>query len=148
MQPRYRVLVFSHFSEERDGVDLLKCLASALSKHNAIPDHVIFTTYHEREDGSTRIGEKYRQLRSPNIELIVHMSDKTLKVPETPFPDLCTIYSSLWKEIHPLAAVSTEPTIQGAIKLADRLSIQQGGMQAFVTGSLHLVGGALNLLRP
>lgn len=55
---RYRVLIFSHFSEERDGVDLLKCLARALSEHNAIPDNVIFTTYHERDDGSTRIGEK------------------------------------------------------------------------------------------
>lgn len=55
---RYRVLIFSHFSEERDGVDLLKCLARALAEHNANPDHVIFTTYHERDDGSTRIGEK------------------------------------------------------------------------------------------
>lgn len=55
---RYRVLIFSHFSEERDGVDLLECLARALSEHNANPDHVIFTTYQERDDGSTRIGEK------------------------------------------------------------------------------------------
>lgn len=50
--------------------------------------------------------------------------------------------------MHPHAAVSTEPTIQGAMRLAERISAQQGGMQAFVTGSLHLVGGALNLLRP
>lgn len=55
---RHRVLIFSHFSKERDGVDLLKCLARALFEHNANPDHVIFTTYHERDDGSTRIGEK------------------------------------------------------------------------------------------
>jgi folylpolyglutamate synthase len=54
---RYRVLIFSHFSEERDGVDLLTTLAHALSRHKALPNHVIFTTYHEREDGSTRIGE-------------------------------------------------------------------------------------------
>ncbi|KOS40531.1 hypothetical protein ACN38_g8616 [Penicillium nordicum] len=127
--PKHRVLIFSHFSEERDGVTLLECLAHALSEHNAKPDHVIFTTYDEREDGATRI-------------------DKTLKVPETPFPDLCAIYSSLWTEIHPSTAVSTEPTIQGAIRLAERISSQQGGMQALVTGSLHLVGGALNLLRP
>lgn len=57
---RYRVLIFSHFSEERDGVALLECLAHALLKHNAGPDHVIFTTYHEREDGSTRIGKKMK----------------------------------------------------------------------------------------
>lgn len=57
-QSRYRVLIFSHFSEERDGIELLKCLAYALPKHDAKPDHVIFTTYDEREDGTTRIGER------------------------------------------------------------------------------------------
>lgn len=150
MQSRYRVLIFSHFSEERDGIDLMKCLAHALSKHDAKPDHVIFTTYQEREDGTVRIGRKIEKahVTAQGIELIIHLSDKTLKVPETPFPDLCTIYSSLWKEIHPHATVSTEPTIEGAIRLAERISIEQGGMQAFVTGSLHLVGGALSLLRP
>lgn len=55
---RYRVLIFSHFSKERNGVELLQCLVRALSEYNANPDHVIFTTYHERDDGSTRIGEK------------------------------------------------------------------------------------------
>ncbi|KAJ5594687.1 folylpolyglutamate synthase, partial [Penicillium hispanicum] len=127
--PRSRVLIFSHCSDQRDGEDLLESLSRALSEHDAKPDHVIFTTYQEREDGTTRI-------------------DKTLKAPETPFSDLCPIYSSLWKETHPHAAVSIEPTIEGAIKLAERISEQQGGMHALVTGSLHLVGGALSLLRP
>jgi folylpolyglutamate synthase len=54
---RYRVLIFSHFSEERDGVTLMESLARALAKHDAKPDHVIFTTYQEREDGYTRIGK-------------------------------------------------------------------------------------------
>lgn len=150
VQPRYRVLIFSHFSEERDGIELLKCLAHALAKHDAKPDHVIFTTYQEREDGTVRIGKTIEidYVTTRVLELMIHLSDKTLKVPETPFPDLCGIYSSLWKEIHSDATVSTEPTIEGAIRLAERISVQQGGMQAFVTGSLHLVGGALNLLRP
>ena len=91
---------------------------------------------------------KKRQLLSQDVELIFHLLDKTLKVPETPFPDLCKIYSSLWKEIDPQAKVSTEATIQGSIRLAERISMQQGGMQCFITGSLHLVGGALSLLRP
>lgn len=76
------------------------------------------------------------------------MPDKTLKVPETPYPDLCAIYSSLWKETHPHAVVSTAPTIQSALRIAEQISVQEGGMQALITGSLHLVGGALNLLRP
>ncbi|KAF9882760.1 hypothetical protein FE257_005308 [Aspergillus nanangensis] len=126
---RCRVLIFSHFNEDRDGVALVKNIAQALTKHNARPEYVIFTTYDEREDGSTRI-------------------DKNLKEPETPFPDYRTIYSSLWNEIDPQAAVSSESTIEGAIKAALEIGHRNGGMQVLVTGSLHLVGGALNILRP
>ncbi|KAJ5757555.1 uncharacterized protein N7511_006249 [Penicillium nucicola] len=126
---RCRVLIFSHFSEERDGADLMESLAHALQGHNAKPDYVIFTTYEERIDGTTRI-------------------DKTLKVPETPFPDLCSTYSSLWKVFDSEAVLSTEPTIEGALNQAKQISTQEGGAQIFVAGSLHLVGGALNLLRP
>ncbi|PYH97323.1 folylpolyglutamate synthase [Aspergillus ellipticus CBS 707.79] len=124
-----RILIFSHFSEERDGVTLVECLAEALSKHGAMPDYVIFTTYEEREDGTTRI-------------------DKTLKIPETPFPDLCSVYTSLWKGVDSNAIVSNSPTIEGAITLAKEISAERSGAQILVTGSLHLVGGALNILRP
>lgn len=146
LHSRYPVLIFSHFSEERDAAALLKCLAHALLKHNAIPDHVIFTTYNERKDGSTRIGNYIK--KAAVRYRANYFSDKTLKVPQTPFPDFCTIYSSLWKTMHPSATVSIESTIEGAIRLAEQISVQQGGMQVFVTGSLHLVGGALNILRP
>ncbi|KAJ5407315.1 folylpolyglutamate synthase [Penicillium sp. CMV-2018d] len=95
---RRRVLIFSHFSEVRDGVAL--------------------------------------------------MEYKTIKEPETPFPDLCATYVSLWKDFDNQAVVASEPTIEAALNLAKRISAQEGGMQVFVTGSLHLVGGALNLLRP
>lgn len=46
------------------------------------------------------------------------------------------------------ATVSIEPSIEGAIKAVERIGSEKGGAQVFVTGSLHLVGGALNLLRP
>ncbi|OJK05116.1 hypothetical protein ASPACDRAFT_110314 [Aspergillus aculeatus ATCC 16872] len=124
-----RILIFSHFSEERDGVDLVECLAKALAELRAMPEYVIFTTYEEREDGTTRI-------------------DKTLKIPETPFPDMCSIYSSLWRQRDAKASVSSEATIEGAIKLANRIGAAQGGAQILVTGSLHLAGGALSILRP
>jgi folylpolyglutamate synthase len=51
------MLIFSHYSEDRDGKGLLEDLAHALLENNARPDHVIFTTYQEREDGRTRIGK-------------------------------------------------------------------------------------------
>lgn len=43
--------------------------------------------------------------------------DKTVKVPETPSPDLCATCSSIWKEAHTHTTVLTQPTIQDAIKL-------------------------------
>ena len=70
-------------------------------------------------------------------------------MPETPFPDICdALYVPLWKELDPQATVSSEKTIEGAINLAKRISAQQGGMQGLITGSLHLVGGSLSILRP
>lgn len=121
-----RVLIFSHFSAERDSMELLKCLARSLFKNGVRPDHVIFTTYDEREDES----------------------NKTLKVSGTPLPDFCAMHSSLWKDLDPKSQISIEPTIERAIKRAKQLSAQKDGSQILVTGSLHLVGGAVNLLRP
>lgn len=48
----------------------------------------------------------------------------------------------------PEAAVSIEPSVEAAIRRARHISGQEGGMNVFVTGSLFLVGGALNVLRP
>lgn len=143
---RYRILIFSHFSEERDGEALVDCLGHALLENDAMPDHVIFTTYHEREDGSTRVGENlfspvytYKKLIFP---------DKFLNVPETPFPDFQDIYSDIWKGFDSKATISSEPTIEAALNLAKSLAEDHGGMNVFVTGSLHLVGGVLNIMKP
>ncbi|KMU78014.1 bifunctional protein folC [Coccidioides immitis RMSCC 3703] len=125
---KHYILIFSHFSEDRDGIELVECLAHALFKTNVKPDYVIFSTYQEKEDGSTRI-------------------DSILKVPEAPFPEPCATYSSLWKVLDPQAIVTSVPTIEGAIKLAKKIGAQGGGMQTLVTGSLYLVGGALNVLQ-
>lgn len=53
----------------------------------------------------------------------------------------------MWKTFDPQAKVSTDSTIEGAIKQARKIAAEDD-MQVLVTGSLHLVGGALNLLRP
>ena len=50
MSYRHRILIFSHFSKDRDGLALLECLAESLVEQDALPDHVIFTTYIERAD--------------------------------------------------------------------------------------------------
>jgi folylpolyglutamate synthase len=54
----------------------------------------------------------------------------------------------VWKKIYPDTIVASEQAIQGALNLARTIGEQNNGMQTLVTGSLHLIGGALNLLRP
>ena len=75
-------------------------------------------------------------------------SDKTLKTPEAPFPDLPAIYAEFWRTTKPQASTATVGTIEEALEMAKMIGKENGGMETFITGSLHLVGGALNLLRP
>lgn len=52
------------------------------------------------------------------------------------------------KNIDAKATISLERTIEGALNLARRIGDRDNGMQTLITGSLHLVGGALCLLEP
>ena len=62
-------------------------------------------------------------------------------------PDIQQRYATFWRyEIHSSATISLERTVEGALRLARRIGEQGNGMQTLVTGSLHLVGGALCLL--
>jgi folylpolyglutamate synthase len=69
-------------------------------------------------------------------------------VPATPFPDLGTEYAIRWKQIDPKALLYVKPTIEDALMLARDIAVEKEGLDVLVTGSLHLVGGALSLLRP
>ena len=63
-------------------------------------------------------------------------------------PELQELYAKFWKKIDPEATVSCERTIEGALHQAREIGDQNNGMQTLVTGSLHLVSGALYLLEP
>ncbi|KAL9119008.1 MAG: hypothetical protein Q9187_004435, partial [Circinaria calcarea] len=119
----------SHISQ-RDGGALLKCIAQALQEDGVGVQHVIFSTYKKTQDGTTKTETSFE---SP--ELLASQS-------------LQESYVEVWKGIDPGVRVSIEPTIEGALELARRIGNRGKGMQALVTGSLHLVGGALWLLEP
>lgn len=54
----------------------------------------------------------------------------------------------MWQSIQPDASTRYEPSIEEALEYADQKSTERGGcLQVLVTGSLHLVGGALYLLQ-
>jgi folylpolyglutamate synthase len=58
-------------------------------------------------------------------------------------------FAEQWKSLHPSASVVVLPTIQEALDHARSLSSRGSGepdVRVLVTGSLHLVGGAIGVL--
>lgn len=57
-------------------------------------------------------------------------------------------FADKWKELDPSANVMLIPSIEEAINTARGLADKEGEQksQALITGSLHLVGGALGIL--
>ncbi|PYH74578.1 folylpolyglutamate synthase [Aspergillus vadensis CBS 113365] len=128
-----RILIFSHFSKDRDGLALLECLAESLSERDALPDHVIFTTYIERADKSQ-----------------TEKMDKDILPTTLPDLSVLSLFAEKWKATVPRGtnSVSTKETIQEAIETARSIGAQQDGKaQVLITGCFLLVGGALNILR-
>ncbi|KAB5578637.1 tetrahydrofolylpolyglutamate synthase [Coniochaeta sp. 2T2.1] len=60
------------------------------------------------------------------------------------------VFAEKWKELDPAAKITVLPSIEGAInhvrELTKELESEEDTVQAFITGSLHLVGGALGIL--
>ncbi|KAL3426831.1 folylpolyglutamate synthase [Phlyctema vagabunda] len=55
-------------------------------------------------------------------------------------------HAATWQNLDPTATVLRERTIEGALDLAREIATQDNGIQALVTGSLHLVSGVLYFL--
>lgn len=58
-------------------------------------------------------------------------------------------FAEKWKALDPSATVEVMPTIEQSIDYARNLVqglVEGENVQAFITGSLHLVGGALSIL--
>ncbi|GLB00811.1 hypothetical protein AtubIFM61612_005678 [Aspergillus tubingensis] len=129
----HRILIFSHFSKDRDGLALLECLAESLVEQDALPDHVIFTTYIERADKSR-----------------TEKMDKDILPITLPDLSVLALFAERWKATVPrgTSLISTKETIEEAIDTARSIGAQQDGRaQVLITGCFLLVGGALNILR-
>ena len=112
-----RVLVFSHISEHRDATAVLQSLVLALKSHKAHFSHVIFTTFDESE----------------NRRASMQAGDPTM-------------FQDTWKRVFPDTRIHNESTIMSAIELVKKLS-SGGSTQVLITGSQHLIGPALRILR-
>ena len=63
-------------------------------------------------------------------------------------PEIQKLYAETWKTLDPKATISTKRTIEEALDQAREFDHSNTGIQALITGSLHLVSGALCLLQP
>lgn len=88
-----------------------------------------------------------KRIMSRDRELM-KIRDKFLAGPPVPYPEVPEAYAARWRELDSGANVSTASSIEEAVDAARRIGIRSDGMQTLVTGSLHLVGGALNILKP
>jgi hypothetical protein len=52
-------------------------------------------------------------------------------------------FGEIWKRFHEESRILYEPNVQKALDSARKLGMEVGGMHTLVTGSQHLVGGAL-----
>lgn len=116
-----RVLIFSHFSK-RDTSVLLRSISESLQLHRVQMNYVIFTSYDETQDGKSRIDRNLTKRFSENGQ-----KDNV----------------DTWKTLDPKSIVFCERTIQDALDRARSISDGNIKTQVLVTGSLHLVSGAL-----
>ncbi|KAH7412583.1 putative tetrahydrofolylpolyglutamate synthase [Cadophora sp. MPI-SDFR-AT-0126] len=138
-----RILIFSHITDHRDAAAVFERLATSLV-NNGI-QYVIFTTY-ERGQDTDAANIMRIHLTSLEFPLLIQVSDPQPEIPETPSQDQQN-YATIWRKIQPDTSISFQPTIKGALELARKIGEYHGSVQTLITGSLHLVGGALSLLQ-
>jgi folylpolyglutamate synthase len=118
-------------TEQRDKAAVFERLAASLKGSSV--QHAIFTTY-ERDHKNSRQLYYFLYTSLANSRLVLQSSHDQ------------DVYAEIWKGLHPTSTVFFEPTIRGALEKAKEIGKEYGCVQTLVTGSQHLVGGALSLL--
>jgi len=80
-----------------------------------------------------------------NIYLILLSSsaDRNLVMVAKPEDASQKTFGEIWERFHHNSRISYEPNIQKALDSARKIGTEARGMQTLITGSQHLVGGAL-----
>lgn len=71
--------------------------------------------------------------------------DKSNSVSDSQF-SLLDEYMKPWKRVYPKSTVRKVSSIESALELAKKIGTQEHYMHVLITGSLHVVGGALRVL--
>ena len=116
-----RVLLFAHVNELRDAEQLLQTLALSLARQKDVPvDHAVFTTYGE--------GSKPTRGTSEGV--------------------MPSSAAEIWRRCHPSSQTWDAPAIPEAVERVRSLTASAAAsVQVLVTGSQHLVGPVLRILK-
>lgn len=148
-----RILIFNQ-QGRTEAIDFLEGLHSGAKREDGSSfDHVVFctnvthaTTGYKRGTSIAPVGRQLPDVDADNPpDFVNHQYDpeaiKKLTVQRT--------FAERWSSLDPGAKITVIPSIEEAINVARDLtgSLNEGEtVQAFITGSLHLVGGALGIL--
>lgn len=135
--------MFSMITTQRDGVAVFERLATSLAGCEF--QYAIFTTYVRDQISDLGNGTHIEPVVSFALPLADSTSDSEPKILEMP-SQAQHAYAEIWKRAHPSSMILFEPTIQGAMGMVKKIGQDHGSVQTLVTGSQHLVGGALSLL--
>ncbi|OAQ66983.1 folylpolyglutamate synthase [Pochonia chlamydosporia 170] len=128
-----RIIIFNQ-QGRTEAIDFLTPLQKTTSRPSPLPsfDHAIFCTNVTYAKTGYKRDFVNRGIDPKEIE--------TLSVQKR--------FAEKWREIDPAANVVVMPTIEEALDYARRVGegLDEGKVMAYVTGSLHLVGGALGIL--
>lgn len=146
-----RALVFNQ-QGRTEAVDFLEGLFNgSKSADGRSFDHVVFCTNVTYAETGYKRGEScWRKLwscRTDNVtDFVNHQYDPKAIEKLTQQ----RMFAEKWSRLDPSAKVTVLPSIEGAInhvrELVKDLEGEEDTVQAFITGSLHLVGGALGIL--
>lgn len=145
-----RVLILNCTSGRSEATFLAtikKSLTTGNLNDSAFFDHVIFST-NVTYDGNSRSGAWQSAQCSPHSKLhsILDLTTKeALTVELSPQQALSVAWSSLFPDFNP-SHIHVLPSIERAIREVERIStISSKPVQVLVTGSLHLVGGVIEV---
>ncbi|KAL2808628.1 Mur ligase [Aspergillus granulosus] len=131
-----KILIFAHFSK-RNSIELLRLVQRSLISADVHLGHVIFTTYKKSHDGNV----KSRPTKAKQNWLTHTVDqDKISRAGEL------ELFRQAWRELDPDAMVWCEDTVEDALNRTRIITQTDSEIQTLVTGSLHLVGPALDLL--
>jgi len=103
--------------------------------------YAIFTSYDERLDSAPRIGQYFPVRYKDSTNSI---SDRNLtKRFSARFQE---VQAETWRALCPTSRVFCDRTIQDALDRVRGIAVENHKPQVLITGSLHLVSGAICLL--